>query len=37
LLVEINPGWRGYEYFIINEQIVIIEPGTLRIVAVLDV
>jgi len=37
LLVEINPGWRSYEYFIVNEQIVIIEPGSLKIIAILDV
>jgi hypothetical protein len=37
VLVEINPSWRSYEYFIVNEQIVIIEPGSLRIIAILDV
>jgi hypothetical protein len=37
VLVEINPQWRGYRYFVYNDEIVIIEPDTLRIVAVLDV
>jgi hypothetical protein len=37
VLVEINPAWRGYEFFVVEEQIVIIEPRTLKIVAVLNV
>jgi Protein of unknown function (DUF1236) len=37
ILVEVYPDWRSYEYFIVQEQIVIVEPGSLRIVAVLDV
>ena len=37
VLVEIYPSWRSYEYFIVSEQIIIVEPGTLRIVAILDV
>ncbi len=36
-LVEIQPSWRGYMYFIHGDEIVIVEPGTLRIVAVLVV
>jgi hypothetical protein len=36
-LIEIHPAWRGYEYFVVDEQIVIIDPHSLRIVAVLDV
>jgi len=36
-LVEIHPQWRGYRYFIVDEEIVIIDPNTLRIVAVLEV
>ena len=27
--------WRGYKYFIVNDEIVIVEPSTLRIVAVI--
>jgi len=34
-IVEIEPAWRGYEYFLAGDQIVIIEPGTRRIVAIL--
>jgi hypothetical protein len=34
-IVRIHPAWRGYSYFIVDEQIVIIEPATLRIVAVI--
>ncbi len=36
-IVEIQPAWRGYEYFIVGEEIIIIEPRTLKIVAVLQV
>jgi hypothetical protein len=37
LLVEIAPHWRGYRYFVYHDEIIIVEPDTLRIVAVLDV
>ena len=37
LLVEYHPEWRGYRYFVVNDEIIIVEPGTLRIVAVLPV
>jgi hypothetical protein len=37
VLVEIFPQWRGYDYFIVEEEIVIIEPRTLKIVAVIRV
>lgn len=36
-LVEIHPAWRGYMYFVVHEQIIIVEPRTLKIIAVLDV
>jgi hypothetical protein len=36
-LVEIRPEWRSYRYFVYKDEIIIIEPDTLRIVAVLDV
>ena len=36
-LVEIHPEWRGYIYFVHDDEIIIVEPGTLRIVAVLSV
>jgi Protein of unknown function (DUF1236) len=34
-VVEIYPAWRGYHFFIVGDQMVIVEPGSLRIVAVL--
>jgi hypothetical protein len=36
-LIEIQPTWRGYMYFVYQDEIIVVEPGTLRIVAVLDV
>ncbi|HLY66017.1 MAG TPA: DUF1236 domain-containing protein, partial [Chloroflexota bacterium] len=36
-IVEIHPEWRRFLYFVYNDQIVIVEPRTLKIVAVLDV
>ncbi|MGH6769157.1 MAG: DUF1236 domain-containing protein [Xanthobacteraceae bacterium] len=37
VLVEIYPRYRGYLYFIVGERIVIIEPSSYKIVAVLVV
>jgi hypothetical protein len=34
-IVEIQPAWRGYEYFLVGDEIVIVDPRTLRIVAVI--
>jgi hypothetical protein len=36
-IVEIRPEWRGYRYFVHNDEIIIVEPRSLKIVAVLDV
>jgi hypothetical protein len=36
-IVKINPRWKGYRYFVFNDEIIIVEPRTLKIVAVLDV
>jgi uncharacterized protein DUF1236 len=36
-IVEIQPTWRGYEYFMVGDQIVIVDPRSMEIVAVLDV
>ncbi len=36
-LVEIHPAWRGFLYFVHGDEIIIVEPGTLRIVAVIQV
>src|SRR5262249_15306518 len=35
-IVEIHPAWRGFQYFVVNDEIIIVEPGTLRIVAVIS-
>ena len=35
-LVTIYPDWRGYEYFLVGDQIVVVNPRTLEIVAVLE-
>jgi hypothetical protein len=37
VIIEIHPEWRDYKYFIVNEELVVVDPGTLRIVAVIDV
>lgn len=37
VLVEVNPEWRGYEYFVYNDEIILIDPRTHRIVAILPV
>ncbi len=34
-VIEIHPAWRGYSYFLVGDEIVIVEPGTLRIVAII--
>ncbi len=36
-IVEFYPRWRGYLYFVHADEIVIVEPKTLRIVAVIEV
>jgi len=35
-IVTIYPQWRGYEYFLVRDQIVVVDPRTFEIVAVLD-
>jgi hypothetical protein len=35
-VVTIYPEWRGYEFILVRDQIVVINPRTLAIVAVLD-
>jgi hypothetical protein len=36
-VVTIYPEWRGYNYVLVREQIVVIDPQTFEIVAILDV
>jgi len=35
-LVEFYPSWRGYDYFLVGDQIIVVNPRTHQIVAVLD-
>ena len=35
-VVTIYPDWRGYEFFLVGDQIVVVNPRTLEIVAVLE-
>lgn len=35
-IVTIYPDWRGYEFFLVRSQIVVVNPRTLEIVAVLE-
>jgi hypothetical protein len=35
-VVTIYPDWRGYEFFLVGNEIVVVNPRTLEIVAVLD-
>jgi hypothetical protein len=35
-IVEIEPTWRGFEYFMVGDQIVIVDPRSMEIVAVFE-
>jgi hypothetical protein len=35
-VVSVYPEWRGYEYVLVNDQIVVIDPRTFEIVAVIE-
>jgi hypothetical protein len=35
-IVTVYPDWRGYEFFLVRDQIVVVNPRTLEIVAVID-
>lgn len=35
-LVQIYPSWRGYDYILVGDQIIVVNPRTHRIVAVLE-
>jgi hypothetical protein len=35
-VIEVYPQWRGYRSVLVEDEIIIIEPGTYRIVAVID-
>src|SRR4029079_19247576 len=34
-IVEIYPQWRGYNFILVNDEIIIIEPSSYKIVAVI--
>lgn len=36
-LVQIDPGWRDFLYFVYEDEIVIVDPNDMRIVAILPV
>jgi Protein of unknown function (DUF1236) len=36
-IVEIEPEWRGFEYFMIGDQMVIVDPRSMEIVAIVEV
>ncbi len=36
-IVEIEPEWRGFDYFLVGDRMVIIDPRTMEIVAVVDI
>jgi len=35
-VIEIYPAWRGYEFVLVGDEIVVIDPVTLRIVGVIE-
>ena len=35
-IVLFYPRWRGYDYFLVGDQIIVVNPRTHEIVAVLD-
>lgn len=35
-VIEVYPQWRGYRFVLVGDEIIIIEPGSQRIVAVID-
>ena len=35
-VVTVYPEWRGYEFFLVRDQIIVVDPSTLEIVAVLE-
>jgi Protein of unknown function (DUF1236) len=35
-IVRIRPAWRGFLYFVVDDEIIVVEPGSLKIVAVIS-
>ena len=36
-LVEIHPAWRGYSYFVVDDEIIIVDARTMKIIAIVVV
>jgi hypothetical protein len=35
-IIAIEPAWRGYDYFMVGDQVVIVDPRSMEIVAIID-
>ena len=35
-IITVYPDWRGYQFFLVNNEIIVVNPSTLEIVAVLE-
>ena len=35
-IVRLRPAWRGFLYFVVEDEIIVVEPGSLKIVAVIS-
>jgi hypothetical protein len=35
-IITVYPDWRGYEFFLVRNEIIVVNPRTLEIVAVID-
>jgi Protein of unknown function (DUF1236) len=35
-IVRIRPAWRGFLYFVVEDEIIVVEPGSLKIIAVIS-
>jgi hypothetical protein len=35
VLLEVHPAWRGYEYFVYNDEVIVVEPHSRHIVEVI--
>jgi len=35
-VVTVYPEWRGYEFFLVRDEIIVVDPNTSEIVAVLN-
>jgi len=35
-IIELEPTWRGYDYFLVGAEIIIVDPRTLEIVGIIE-